>query len=250
MNNNKEYKKVLFVFDLDNTLTLTGGDFSTFELLKVKDKGKELLSLWPKLSWCDIINLLMKEFKKQNTTIEEIKYQIQRNLLNPGMFELLSYIKENKEKADIILVSGSNIISIEWQLQSFKLDDGFFKKIFANPSSISLENLIEVGSYSLNDCSNSNCEKDMCKKLIVEDYLNACSQNGQNYLKTIYVGDGTNDYCPGTILTKSDILFPRHNFPLFKMLFESEQPNSLLCEIVPWNDGFQILNYIKSNKLI
>ena len=63
MNNNKEYKKVLFVFDLDFTLTQIGGDFSTFELLKEKDKGKELLSLFPKVSWCAIINLLMKEFK-------------------------------------------------------------------------------------------------------------------------------------------------------------------------------------------
>jgi len=247
MKNVENIKRILFVFDLDSTITKTGGDNMAFKILKDQNKAKELLGLFPKSSWCQIVNLLMIELKKEGITVEDYKNAIQSNSLNPGMQELLTFINSKKEKSDMVLVSGSNVFSVGWLLEKYNIKD-YFKRIFANPAKLSEEKLIEIGSYQINDCS--NCEVDLCKKLIVEDYLKHSLKEGIQYEKIIYVGDGHNDFCPVSILGSNDIAFPRIDFALYKKIYESEGIKDLNCEVIPWNDGYKILEHIKDINLL
>ena len=51
----------------------------------------------------------------------------------------------------------------------------------------------------------------MCKKMILVNYL---EQSKEKFKNIVYMRDGLNYYCPRTLLTENDILFPRVEFPL------------------------------------
>lgn len=57
----------------------------------------------------------------------------------------------------------------------------------------------------------------------------------------IYVGDGTNDYCPGLGMKPSDYYFVRKNFSLYKRLQKPEYSEKLQSKVVYWNSAQDIL---------
>ena len=66
-----------------------------------------------------------------------------------------------------------------------------------------------------------------------------------NYLKTIFICDGNNDFCLAKNLKKNDVVFPRKNYALYNRLFEKEEKNKILCEAIAWTSGNDIINYLK-----
>ncbi len=58
----------------------------------------------------------------------------------------------------------------------------------------------------------------------------------------IYVGDGLNDFCPGTFLNPGDSFFVKKNFSLYRHLQRSDLSEKLKCKIVYWSDAQEILN--------
>ena len=62
-----------------------------------------------------------------------------------------------------------------------------------------------------------------------------------------YVGDGYNDFCISKKLGKNDIIFPRINYSLYKILFEQNGKKEIKAEIIPWNNGNDICEYIRNH---
>ena len=48
-------------------------------------------------------------------------------------------------------------------------------------------------------------------------------------------------------LGKNDIIFPRINYSLYKILFEQNGKKEIKAEIIPWNNGNDICEYIKNH---
>ena len=57
----------------------------------------------------------------------------------------------------------------------------------------------------------------------------------------IYVGDGTNDYCPGLALGTTGSFFVKKNYSLFKRLQNPEYSEKLKCKLIYWSNANEII---------
>ena len=63
--------------------------------------------------------------------------------------------------------------------------------------------------------------------------------------KIFYIGDGKNDFCLSKKLGINDIVFPRVNYSLYKILYDKNGKKEVKAKIIPWNNGNDIYNVIK-----
>ena len=80
----------------------------------------------------------------------------------------------------------------------------------------------------------------MCKGHILTEH---CQNSGVSYDVVVYVGDGTNDFCPTLRLHETDIVFPRRSFSLDKRIAEGR--DKVAAMVRPWDTGFDIMNALK-----
>ena len=67
-------------------------------------------------------------------------------------------------------------------------------------------------------CTLGTCSVNICKGKEIQKMINGSS----SLARVIYVGDGRNDFCPGTKLGSKDFLFARKNLALHKLLQEGQ----------------------------
>jgi phosphoglycolate phosphatase-like HAD superfamily hydrolase len=74
------------------------------------------------------------------------------------------------------------------------------------------------------------CAANMCKSAILAQAWTQPSDNGDTTkgvdVRTVYVGDGHNDYCPALSLKPTDLLLVREGYALWKMLKRHEAEDS------------------------
>ena len=61
----------------------------------------------------------------------------------PGMKELLEYLKSKRNEIDVIIISDSNNLFLEWFLRKNQLFD-FITKIYVNPATIENDSFISL----------------------------------------------------------------------------------------------------------
>lgn len=177
--------------------------------------------------------LILDELDKKGVSPKDIKNLLENLTISRGFLQLLNYLKpKNAEK---IIVSDANSLFINWILEKNGLT--YFDKIFTNPAQIQ-DGVIKTTHYHQHDCK--FCPASMCKKTIVQSYLN---EKQINYRKLIYIGDGSNDYCPLHLLKSNDIAFYRKGYGLDKKIMRDG--HELLCEKKGWDNGEQIFEIIK-----
>ena len=74
----------------------------------------------------------------------------------------------------------------------------------------------------------------MFKSLFFEDFIKN-KQTG--FDKVFYVADGGNDFCLSKKLGINDIIFPRKNYSLYKILYYKNGKNEVKAKIVSWENG-------------
>jgi pyridoxal phosphate phosphatase PHOSPHO2 len=150
----------------------------------------------------------------------------------------------------LFIISDSNTIFIETILKQNGIYSRF-NTIFTNKASFDLnEKLVVVPfnhTYNPNkepfDCQTNICEKNICKGKVLDNII-----KNHDAEHIIYVGDGTNDYCPGLYLTQNDNYFVRKDFSLFKLLKkEINLYQKLTAKIKYWSNADDILYELKNN---
>lgn len=233
---NKNEKKILLAFDMDNTILSGYSDYSFFHLLS-EESRRQIAPLTDNTNWAHYMQNVFFKLKQDNVKIEQIKEAVQSIPFNPGFIELFDFIKENKDKFENIIISGANTLYIKWILEKHNIGD-IFQEYYANIASEDDECLIKIVPYHDHDCT--ICQESQCKQLILNSHINE-----KDYSKIIYARDGDNDYCPALLLSEKDILFPRAEYVLHHMLFKNNSIKDLKCEVFPWHDGFAILKELK-----
>jgi hypothetical protein len=69
--------------------------------------------------------------------------------------------------------------------------------------------------------------------------------NGKQYEKRIYVGDGSNDYCPSTKLNSGDTVLPRKGMALSNLLLKDEFKSKISATIIEWTSADDVLRIFK-----
>ena len=237
--------KVLLVFDFDKTITDKNTDLIAIDILPKKEQKRLRKEFYREGDWTNFMNIVFKELSLQNVSVEELQTKIKLMDLNRGMLELFQYIQANKRLYDCIIISDSNAWFIDTILKAYDLQSSFLK-IYTNSATI-----IENKRLLVNPCHAHNhfsCPNNMCKRILLQTFIEDSSANGIHYSRICYFGDGSNDFCPCSSLQKTDFIFPRKGFPLHKKLNEilQDKPEQTVVKasVLPWESGFEILNIL------
>ena len=248
-------KKILFVFDFDHTILKANSDYEILNLLS-DNSLKYLEPLNEKsTNWANHMQEVYKRMKKENVKIDQVQKIVEELSFNEGYDELFKLIRENKDKIDTLIVSGANTLFLKWVLEKRGLSD-IFPEYYSNWAEPDEDLVIKIRPHHNHECE--NCDKSQCKKLILKTHFEKMKSADEMlvtdlnddfiYRNILYAGDGTNDYCPSTILREEDILFPRSNFPLAKKLLKQEHAEKLKCKVHLWQDAYKIIEEL--NKLL
>ena len=119
-----------------------------------------------------------------------------------------------------------------------------FDKVFTNPAAFDGSGHLTVKNYHAHSCN--RCPKNLCKNVVLVDFIDKQLQQGVNYTQIVYIGDGGNDLCPVTFLRKNDVAMPRKGYALQKTLSRmSQNLEPMECCVVAWSSGVEIISHLQ-----
>jgi pyridoxal phosphate phosphatase PHOSPHO2 len=235
-NNSKiNNEKCLIIFDFDNTI-IDGDTYETLINLLNKEEFEKTISN-SNVTWSEYLKLLFNKLKENGMNTEAIKKHVLSLEFIKNIKDVFEFIKENRERYTSIIISGS----IKTLIHHIMEHNGYIDvidAIFSNESSIDDDNYYYYVQVDHKKCE--ECNFSICKSVILSNYL----KREKKFGKLIYVGDGIIDKCPTKILTESDTLFPRKDFPLYREIYEEGYIKHLKCKVFPWVDGKHILEQL------
>ena len=235
-------EKMLVAFDFDHTII---DDNSDLYVRKLAPNGKipdHIKALYSDDGWTDYMGSIFQYLHENGTTPEDILQCMTEIKFTEGMKDLLRYL--NRDNFHVIIISDSNSVFISHIMQKAGLN-GVIDETYTNPAQFSDSGCLKLDYYHLQDwCSLST--KNLCKGHILEDHIRRQASQGVHYKTVAYVGDGSNDLCPGLKLRAEDLLFPRIGFSLCKKL--KGHSRELKAQVLPWKTGGEILDVLKQRQ--
>jgi 2,3-diketo-5-methylthio-1-phosphopentane phosphatase len=206
----EEEKKILVVWDFDLSLLLEDNT----DTFIVKTLAPEIYAEMRKneagLQWTDLMDHCMAQLSKAGFSANQIQAAFCRlPFANRELVRTLGALKHVEQ----IIISDSNVLFIDWILQSHKVEE-CFAKVYSNPAQISAEDQIRIQHFHQHDCE-QKCARNMCKDIILAQYL-----ENRKFSHIFYVGDGRGDFHP--CLRTSVTPFARQGYPLQKKLDEAQ----------------------------
>jgi pyridoxal phosphate phosphatase PHOSPHO2 len=151
-------------------------------------------------------------------------------------------MKELLEKAnvvgDIIIISDANTLYIDTITKAKGIRD-CFHSVITNPTVIE-GSKVSIKRRGQSSCPNS-CAVNICKGKELLDFL---AVNGP-YDQICYIGDGLNDFCPGTKLKETDLFFPRNGFKLSSKLKNEVFRSQIVAKVYEWTDASDLKAYLE-----
>ena len=191
--------------------------------------------------WTEYMAAIFKFLHGIGITKDEILACMNEIPLTEGMdklFELLS-----SDVYDVIIISDSNSVFIECIMKSFHYEKNV-DRVFTNPAQFHETGCLTLEPYHDQDWCNLST-RNLCKGHILQEYMADQKSKGVNYSIVCYVGDGSNDLCPGLKLQKKDYLFPRIGYRLNKLL-QKDSDVGVQAQVVPWSTGQEIIDVLSA----
>ncbi|KAF8124952.1 putative phosphatase-domain-containing protein [Boletus edulis] len=226
-------KKQLVVFDFDWSMADQDSDRWLFEVLapdlrrKMRDRSREPGKT---LQWTDI---------------------------HPAMKRGIQLLK-NPTSLDttLFILSNANTFFINTILQHQGIRD-CFETIITNPADFSdpekpnrLVLRRRVGPDDLPHGCQVGCEENMCKGQELTRYLDAHRQpDNTEFDRIIYVGDGSNDFCPVLRLRRQDVVLCRRFRGLERKIADERakgDASRLQCTVEYWSGAWEVEEKFKA----
>lgn len=237
------HRSVLVAFDFDHTISNDNTDVVVRKLLPSEKLTDSVKKLHRTKGW---ISYMAKIFELLHSCSIGSK-QIEKAIINippvPGVETLLKEL--HTQGCEVIIISDSNTLFIGQWLRHRKLEH-VIAQVFTNPAKIDEKGVLRIDMYHMQDsCKLSTVN--LCKGQILEGYIKKRKSEGVHFDRVVYVGDGKNDLCPSLRLTDRDLVFPRQDYMLIKILNGSEKMDipKIKARVFPWNDGTQILETLE-----
>ena len=234
-------KKHLVIFDFDQTIIDLDSEFSMVEKYAQDLYEEKNGDLYVKDHWIEFNNYIYTRLVQNGFTYQDVKKYFQSLDLSPKIEELLNYLRENKSKFETIIITGNNEQVVDLVLSSHGIKD-CFEHILCNKSVLDEKNIFKI--WAINE-KYEHCQDDkpfLCKSLFFQDFI---KDKEEKYDGIFYICDGKNDFCLSKILTENDIVFPRFNYSLYKILFDKNGKNEVKAQIIAWKNGKDILDVLR-----
>ena len=236
--------KILLIFDFDETIIDKDSEYELAKMLNSKEEYDKIVEM-DDTDYYSGFNYLFQKLKSNNFTLQDVNLTLDKMELSPKMSELFDYIRKNKSKYEIIIISGDIDYSINHILKHYNIFD-LFDCIISNKSiiqNINDERLLYIPENQFPHSCNL-CIESQCKGLELQKFL---EKNGKKFKKIVFVCDGGNDFCPcKKVLAKGDVVFPRVGHWFCIRMKEENLMDQLTCDVYPWKNADEIINKLIS----
>ncbi|XP_066522027.1 pyridoxal phosphate phosphatase PHOSPHO2 [Hoplias malabaricus] len=235
--------KILVVFDFDHTLVDDNSDTWVVRCAPEQSLPASLKNSYKRGHWTDYMGKVLCYLRDQSIQPDTVRSVLETIPFTNGMVDLLTFISQNKNDIDCIIISDSNTLFIDWILQSRGVK-GAIDSVFTNPASIDNCGYIGVQCFHSHQCE--ECPVNLCKLKVLNDFKESQANSGIHYRTICYVGDGGNDFCPLKVLKETDLVMPRKGYTLEKLLLKAKcENNAIKTQMVSWSCGGEILQQLR-----
>ncbi|XP_072417840.1 phosphoethanolamine/phosphocholine phosphatase-like [Chiloscyllium punctatum] len=236
-------KKFLIVFDFDETIIQHNSDYVILKCNPDQNLPEELLQPPEDGRWTEHTSKILRYLCGKGVKEESMRKILAETPLTKEMLTLFQFLRESSDLFECIIISDANTFFINSILQANGISN-VFQKIYTNPACRDSTNTFVINPYHSHLCQ--ECPNNMCKRQILHDHLEERSEEVE-FEKIFYVGDGNNDFCPSIVLTATDVVFPRKNYPLHRLISEIKmaEPSAFQAQVVPWESAEDILLFLQ-----
>ncbi|XP_032891269.1 phosphoethanolamine/phosphocholine phosphatase [Amblyraja radiata] len=236
--------KFLIVFDFDETIIQHNSDCVILKCNPDQSLPEELLRPQDEECWSEYMGKVFQYLGETGVKEETMRKVLAETPLTKEMLTLFQFLRKSPDLFECVIISDANTFFINSILQANDLSTAF-QKIYTNPSCFDNKNTFTISPYHSHVCE--QCPINMCKRQILHDHLVRRAEEEVEFDKIFYVGDGTNDFCPSVDLTTTDVIFPRKNYPLDRLIseFKMTEPSAIQAQVVPWESGEDILLFLE-----
>jgi len=227
------HNTILAAFDFDHTICDDNTDVVVRKLLPEEKIPEDVKSLYKSNGWIAYMGRIFELLYENNIDAQQIENAVANIPAVAGIATVLTSLRANNH--DVIIISDSNNIFINCWLKNKKLER-VVSRIFTNPASYDDNGMLKIDMYHVqHSCQLSTVN--LCKGQILMDYVQERHDQGVNFDKIIYVGDGRNDFCPILRLSQNDLACPRQDYALIDILEKLPPDTKMKAKVVPWRNG-------------
>lgn len=227
-------EKTLVAFDFDHTIIDENSDLYVRKLAPNGEIPKDIKDLYRDTGWTEYMGSIFQYLYENGITPEDMKAVMMEIKLVDGMKDLFQLL--NCERFEVIIISDSNSVFIDWILKEFDIQK-VCHKVFTNPAHFDEKGCLKIQYYHYQDwCQLSTVN--LCKGQILESHIGTRKGEGVEFSQVAYIGDGTNDLCPCLKLSKTDLIFGREGYRLLKEIKKTEHP--VMARVISWDTAHVI----------
>lgn len=231
----------LLICDFDWSVVDQDTDRWVAEVLSTPMRRKmEDLEGDAKIQWTEIVAQALVELHEQGFTRQDIERALEAIPFHPAMKRGLSHLKTTKSPATTFFcLSNANSVYISTVLKAHNFAD-LYDEIITNPAHWDDDGVLHVRRRVDPDGPQHSCKvgckPNMCKG---EELTGFIARRG-DFKRMLYLGDGSNDFCPVLRLRSQDIALVRTGRGLEKRIAEEGEKEGLKCEIRYWSAAWEV----------
>ncbi|XP_061822663.1 probable phosphatase phospho1 isoform X2 [Nerophis lumbriciformis] len=236
-------QRYLVLFDFDETIINENSDDAVLQALPDPQLPDWLKNSYREGHYNEHMQQILAYMSEQGVSPDAIQLAVEKIPPTPGLLNLLQFLQSHQQDFELAVVSDANMYFIETWLKQAGVRH-LFRKIFTNPASFDDDGRLVLLPFHAHSCP--HCPDNMCKQVILREYLTVRQKErgGASFQRVFYIGDGANDICPSLVLGPRDTAFPRKDFPMHRLLLES-QGSKLKTNMVPWSRGQDVVDCLK-----
>ncbi|KAM9780351.1 putative phosphatase phospho1 [Neosynchiropus ocellatus] len=239
-------KRFLIFFDFDETIVDETSDDLVVQAAPGQHLPDWLKDTYQPGRYNEYMQRVLGYLAEQGVTESHIRSVMEKIPATPGMLMLFQFLRTRPPPDfEVVLVSDSNMFFIESWLRRAGARQ-LFHRIFTNPATFNKDGRLMLRPFHSHDCP--RCPVNMCKQVVVRDYVARRTQErGRPFQRVFYVGDGANDFCPALSLGSRDVVFPRRDFPMHRLITETHEamPGEFKAITVPWVSAEDVVQRLR-----
>lgn len=230
-------KKILIVFDFDWSFVDQDTDRWIFEV-NAPHLRRKMENLESSTQWTDLVAMMCREAHKEGITREQIEGALKILPVHPAMLRAVKKLKASEDpSATFFCLSNANEVFISTILKD-KGVANIFDRVTTNPATWEDNDLLVVRRRIDPNGDQHTCQVGCSPNMCKGDELAAFLKEHGEYEKVIYIGDGSNDFCPVVRLREQDTVLARTARGLQRRIEREGAAAGLKCKVVYWEGAW------------
>ena len=221
------------VWDFDNTLVDENTDTWLLEQLD-RTLYNAVIARWQAQKshvgegWLELMDWAFAKLHESGHTQSDFMAALATMPIQDGVLRALQTCEQ--VNACLRILSDANTVFIRAVLDKNSSIAGAFDRIETNAASFDESGRFRVVSHQGSTAHGClRCPPNLCKGAVLEQWLNDLGPT-----RCVYVGDGSNDFCPTTRLRKGDFVLARRP-PHGSLLRQCRmQPEAVAATVIEW----------------